>query len=263
MRWSPARWSMRVRPRRRPSRPASRRRTSLPRQGRPRQSCRRPSPHQTCSPPRPGHRLPRWICSGQQRTWGNGCRSCSSKAGAMSGKPGRPPEDRLRRQHEIFLAVVPLIERYGAKRLTMRQAARAAHLSLGGLYHYVPTKRDLVLQDRKSTRLNSSHTVISYAVFCLKKKNCPDERDQHDQHRDDQRVAGEGGVLGPLEEERDFSQRRRLVVEERVSVFFLMIRLPPKYTLFPYTTLFRSDTTTLDTTTVDTTTLDTDLVEVE
>src|SRR5438034_965246 len=27
-----------------------------------------------------------------------------------------------------------------------------------------------VLRDRKSTRLNSSHTVISYAVFCLKKK---------------------------------------------------------------------------------------------
>src|SRR5260221_10180883 len=26
------------------------------------------------------------------------------------------------------------------------------------------------LKDRKSTRLNSSHTVISYAVFCLKKK---------------------------------------------------------------------------------------------
>src|SRR5205807_6856537 len=28
-------------------------------------------------------------------------------------------------------------------------------------------------QDRKSTRLNSSHLVISYAVFCLKKKNHP------------------------------------------------------------------------------------------
>src|SRR5437868_7360555 len=26
--------------------------------------------------------------------------------------------------------------------------------------------------DRKSTRLNSSHVSISYAVFCLKKKNC-------------------------------------------------------------------------------------------
>src|SRR5438034_1457784 len=29
---------------------------------------------------------------------------------------------------------------------------------------------DLLGRDRKSTRLNSSHTVISYAVFCLKKK---------------------------------------------------------------------------------------------
>src|SRR2546430_11051253 len=28
-----------------------------------------------------------------------------------------------------------------------------------------------VSQDRKSTRLNSSHSQISYAVFCLKKKN--------------------------------------------------------------------------------------------
>src|SRR5256885_12869991 len=28
-----------------------------------------------------------------------------------------------------------------------------------------------VVRDRKSTRLNSSHLVISYAVFCLKKKN--------------------------------------------------------------------------------------------
>src|SRR5438034_3726628 len=28
-----------------------------------------------------------------------------------------------------------------------------------------------IAADRKSTRLNSSHTVISYAVFCLKKKN--------------------------------------------------------------------------------------------
>src|SRR3712207_7635001 len=31
---------------------------------------------------------------------------------------------------------------------------------------------DVVL-DRKSTRLNSSHANISYAVFCLKKKNTP------------------------------------------------------------------------------------------
>src|SRR2546426_4448710 len=33
--------------------------------------------------------------------------------------------------------------------------------------------------DRKSTRLNSSHLVISYAVFCLKKKKTPDEGLRH------------------------------------------------------------------------------------
>src|SRR5256885_12785902 len=33
--------------------------------------------------------------------------------------------------------------------------------------------------DRKSTRLNSSHLVISYAVFCLKKKNNIDTHSLH------------------------------------------------------------------------------------
>src|SRR2546430_4799513 len=34
----------------------------------------------------------------------------------------------------------------------------------------------MVLRDRKSTRLNSSHSQISYAVFCLKKKKTIFER---------------------------------------------------------------------------------------
>src|SRR5256885_7628315 len=39
-------------------------------------------------------------------------------------------------------------------------------------YSVVPSGRQLKgARDRKSTRLNSSHLVISYAVFCLKKKN--------------------------------------------------------------------------------------------
>src|SRR5437588_10290831 len=45
-----------------------------------------------------------------------------------------------------------------------------AHLELtptGIRQHLTVLERE----DRKSTRLNSSHTVISYAVFCLKKKN--------------------------------------------------------------------------------------------
>ena len=61
------------------------------------------------------------------------------------GKKGRPAEDRLARQREIYTAVAPLIEREGARRLSMRQAAAAACLSIGDLYHYFPTKRELVL----------------------------------------------------------------------------------------------------------------------
>src|SRR2546426_8984324 len=34
----------------------------------------------------------------------------------------------------------------------------------------IPREAVIRLKDRKSTRLNSSHLVISYAVFCLKKK---------------------------------------------------------------------------------------------
>src|SRR6266851_5924010 len=34
----------------------------------------------------------------------------------------------------------------------------------------LPAERALLPRDRKSTRLNSSHITISYAVFCLKKK---------------------------------------------------------------------------------------------
>src|SRR5205807_10180858 len=33
-----------------------------------------------------------------------------------------------------------------------------------------PSLAEVAITDRKSTRLNSSHLVISYAVFCLKKK---------------------------------------------------------------------------------------------
>src|SRR5258708_10431339 len=39
-----------------------------------------------------------------------------------------------------------------------------SHLTSGN------SRLDLLVQDRKSTRLNSSHQIISYAVFCLKKK---------------------------------------------------------------------------------------------
>src|SRR5437588_9174849 len=59
------------------------------------------------------------------------------------------------------------------------ERARIAHaIAIGALrYFLLKYTRTAIIAfdfrdalDRKSTRLNSSHTVISYAVFCLKKK---------------------------------------------------------------------------------------------
>src|SRR6266540_632677 len=97
--------------------------------------------------------------------------------------------------------------------------------------------------DRKSTRLNSSHITISYAVFCLKKKKRDRRRTRegrapntlHRQRRsaDPARPLRRGGARGRL-------PRPRRRVTPRRRFFFLMIRRPPRSPLFPYTTLFRS-----------------------
>src|SRR5438132_3204214 len=44
-----------------------------------------------------------------------------------------------------------------------------------------------LLKDRKSTRLNSSHTVISYAVFCLKKKKKHKKEKKKERKKHDRR----------------------------------------------------------------------------
>src|SRR5260221_9874073 len=44
--------------------------------------------------------------------------------------------------------------------------------------------RPIIIRDRKSTRLNSSHTVISYAVFCLKKKKKKTKVKRNYEHRE-------------------------------------------------------------------------------
>src|SRR5256885_12581973 len=61
------------------------------------------------------------------------------------------------RPHRAVLAIT-----YGPPR------RRQVSLTAPRLSRTIPP---LVGADRKSTRLNSSHLVISYAVFCLKKKN--------------------------------------------------------------------------------------------
>src|SRR6266567_2055143 len=87
--------------------------------------------------------------------------------------------------------------------------------------------------DRKSTRLNSSHSQISYAVFCLQKKN------------------SNAVPLALLDCIRDGDQVLPLFVNlvgivlfhplpavvpfhDVYVFFFLMIRRPPRSTLFPY-----------------------------
>src|SRR2546427_7608282 len=57
----------------------------------------------------------------------------------------------------------------GPYRLTDASGGRMTLDAVAG--HWAGAPRDRVeRQDRKSTRLNSSHSQISYAVFCLKKK---------------------------------------------------------------------------------------------
>src|SRR3712207_7302523 len=61
----------------------------------------------------------------------------------------------------------------GAKKLAHPLGIREIRLGqdIGGAVDVnVCGRRLLAFQDRKSTRLNSSHANISYAVFCLKKK---------------------------------------------------------------------------------------------
>lgn len=49
--------------------------------------------------------------------------------------------------------IAPLLLERGVRRLTMRDAARVAYVSVGGIYHYFPTKRDLVLHALKQEPL--------------------------------------------------------------------------------------------------------------
>src|SRR5476649_61291 len=96
-------------------------------------------------------------------------------------------------------------------------------------------------RDRKSTRLNSSHTVISYAVFCLNKK-IDHLRNTHGLHS--MVDPGVGKQVAFVTSMR-FAAKGFAGLDEIVEptfplcIVFLMIRRPPRSTLFPYTTLFR------------------------
>src|SRR3712207_8509203 len=91
-----------------------------------------------------------------------------------------PPRSTLFPYTTLFrpLAVAPQAQRrtdiqvrdFGSQYLPLPYATRS--FQADGDWRYDAGSL-VVIKDRKSTRLNSSHANISYAVFCLKKKKMP------------------------------------------------------------------------------------------
>src|SRR5438067_7098489 len=92
----------------------------------------------------------------------------------------RPPRSTLFPYTTLFRSSLPA----AAAGADQRPVARGAVAPAGDLRLRPPGRhprghRDAA-RDRKSTRLNSSHVSISYAVFCLKKKTkTPKQSDKH------------------------------------------------------------------------------------
>src|SRR5699024_12037849 len=80
----------------------------------------------------------------------------------------RPPRSTLFPYTTLFRSLCEI------NPLTGAATREVQHIAIYPASHYVTTRekmeRAVAELDRKSTRLNSSHVSISYAVFCLKKK---------------------------------------------------------------------------------------------
>src|SRR3982751_4040727 len=97
-------------------------------------------------------------------------------------------------------------------------------------------------RDRKSTRLNSSHDQISYAVFCLKKKNLLQKIRAA---RPELAMSRAFILVLPRETEADFEATLDLVTDARYAAafsffFFLRKGPPPESTPFPLPAPFQS-----------------------
>src|SRR5258708_21835726 len=94
----------------------------------------------------------------------------------------RPPRSTLFPYTTLFrslLSIAAAVATLGLKSLAWRLTGSVGLLSdaaesvinlLAACTAYVSLRYSAASLDRKSTRLNSSHQIISYAVFCLKKK---------------------------------------------------------------------------------------------
>src|SRR2546422_5512479 len=79
----------------------------------------------------------------------------------------RPPRSTLFPYTTLFRSLGGVVEQHDAQRVPGELGAD----EVGEGERHLLRRGEAVLADRKSTRLNSSHGYISYAVFCLKKKN--------------------------------------------------------------------------------------------
>src|SRR5256885_11814265 len=88
----------------------------------------------------------------------------------------RPPRSTLFPYTTLFRsrAPVPHADRLHPERVRSEDG-REFRAGLASVFGSYPL-------DRKSTRLNSSHLVISYAVFCLKKKKIKSRQYRHDNY---------------------------------------------------------------------------------
>src|SRR2546430_11005160 len=84
----------------------------------------------------------------------------------------RPPRSTLFPYTTLFRSPCGVIDHGGVVGITDEDTI---HVGEGGIGRGTQGLRAIEVivssSDRKSTRLNSSHSQISYAVFCLKKKN--------------------------------------------------------------------------------------------
>src|SRR2546422_6342665 len=88
----------------------------------------------------------------------------------------RPPRSTLFPYTTLFRSSTLPLEHLGKPQ---KRPVNIGFGTLGSIFHHLrrgsprgptPLSTAIMQKDRKSTRLNSSHGYISYAVFCLKKK---------------------------------------------------------------------------------------------
>src|SRR5437879_9749064 len=89
-----------------------------------------------------------------------------------------PPRSTLFPYTTLFRSTI-MLRNLGQEQILRLQTYLRLHLLID------PDDDDICLtSDRKSTRLNSSHRCISYAVFCLKKKRKTPHTDHHYTEKD-------------------------------------------------------------------------------